>query len=83
MKALTYFFALLLAFGLSACKGDKTDSAAEIDSTQMMENDQEETERFLKEGGDIIQDETVDTLPAPEDLPEESPEENLPPVEEQ
>ena len=82
MKALCYLFIFVLAMGLTACKGDKNTEAADgIDSTLLMENEREETQRFLDQEGDIIQDETADTLPAPEDLPdEEDTEGNLPPI---
>ena len=82
MKTSIYLFAFVLALGLSACKGDKTTDAANgIDSMQLMENVDEETQRFLDQEGDIIHDETTDTLPAPEDLPDkEDTEGDLPPV---
>lgn len=83
MRTLIYLFAFILTMGFTACNGSKTNDAnADIDSTQMMEGSQEETQRFLDQEGDIIHDETTDTLPAPEDLPdEEDSEANLPGVE--
>ena len=82
MKALIYLFAIVFALGFTACKGDKgTDADDGIDSTQIMESADEETQRFLDQEGDIIHDETTDTLPAPEDLPdEEDTEGGLPPI---
>ncbi|MBQ7635507.1 MAG: hypothetical protein IJS89_08050 [Bacteroidaceae bacterium] len=83
MKAHLLITALLAAAALTACSGNKTsDDAPDIDSAAMMEGSAEETQRFLDQEGDIIHDESLDTLPAPEDLPEEEDAEgDLPPLE--
>ncbi len=83
MKAHTLLSVIVLFGLLTACGGSQQGNEAPLtDTTELLEGSAEETQRFLDQEGDIISDESLDTLPAPEDLPDaEDNETDLPPIE--